>query len=439
MTATSINAADIRFSSATREQAAANLGTILTSLTTFIRRYVVINTDQVVAIALWVAHTHAIDAADCTPYLQITSATKRAGKTRLLETLEPVVARPWLTGRTSAAALVRKVDAETPTLLLDESDAAFKSEKEYAEALRGILNTGYRRSGKSTVCIGQGANITAKGFRTFSAKALAGIGELPDTIADRCIAIQLRRRTTDEPFDRWRERDGHQQAAPFHEQLSAWAALATEILRDARPNLPSSLGDRQADVWEPLIAIADLAGAEWSHRARHAAIALAGSAEDTDIHIELLTDIRDIIADYTGTSIPTKELLERLTEHDDRPWATWRKGDKPITARGLTRLLGPLGIHPYRHLRTARGYRIDAFSDAIARYLGFQASMCHNPNKTGPERAIFKCHEVSSGDTSKSQETPIDTGVVTHGHIETGISGPKWIPTGSRDDDDGLF
>jgi hypothetical protein len=109
----------------------------LQDLRAFVRRFVVVTDDQAIALALWIAHTHVIDAFDCTPYLQITSATKRAGKTRLLEVLEPLVARPWLTQRVSAAALVRKIDKEHPTLLLDESDAAFKGEKDYAEALRG--------------------------------------------------------------------------------------------------------------------------------------------------------------------------------------------------------------------------------------------------------------------------------------------------------------
>src|SRR5690349_18410045 len=39
----------------------------------FLCRYVVLADDEGTAIALWVAHTHAIEAADCTPYLQITS------------------------------------------------------------------------------------------------------------------------------------------------------------------------------------------------------------------------------------------------------------------------------------------------------------------------------------------------------------------------------
>ena len=80
---------------------------------------------------------------------------KQCGKTRLLEVLEPLVPRPWLTGRVSAAVLTRKVDGETPTLLLDESDAAFTHRSAYGEALRSLLNSGYRRSGRSSLCVGQ--------------------------------------------------------------------------------------------------------------------------------------------------------------------------------------------------------------------------------------------------------------------------------------------
>lgn len=363
---------------------AADFDILLDNVAAFVRRYVVVNDHQVTTIAVWIAHTHAFAAADCTPYLQVTSATKRAGKSRLLEVMEPLVTRPWLTGRTSAAALVRKVDAEWPTLLLDESDAAFRGEKEYAEALRGILNTGYRRSGKSTVCVGQGANIHAHDFKTFCPKAIAGIGDLPDTIADRSIPIQLRRRMRDEPCERWRERDGHREANPLREQLATWGPSALEALRDARPAFPEGLGDRQADVWEPLLAIADMAGGTWPSRARNAAIVLTGSAEDTDVRVELLRDVREILSEYDiAAIIPTKELIEKLTALEDSPWGTWTKG-KSITPHRLTRLLGPLGIRPV-HLESHRGYRVDAFQEAIARYLPIKASVCQELNKDGPE------------------------------------------------------
>jgi hypothetical protein len=101
---------------------------VLGGLVAFIRRYVALSDEQADMTALWVMHTHSIDAADCTPYLHIKSAEKRSGKTRLLEVLALLAARPWLTGRVSAAVLVRKTANEQPSLLLDESDAAFKGD-----------------------------------------------------------------------------------------------------------------------------------------------------------------------------------------------------------------------------------------------------------------------------------------------------------------------
>ncbi len=133
------------------------LAGLLDDLAAYVRRYVVLDDAQLTALTLWTFHTHVFDAADATPYLSVTSAEKESGKTRLLEVLELVAARPWLTGRVTAAVLARKVDKETPTLFLDESDAAFGGEKEYAETLRGMLNTGYRRGGRSSLCVGQGA------------------------------------------------------------------------------------------------------------------------------------------------------------------------------------------------------------------------------------------------------------------------------------------
>jgi len=114
---------------------------LLDSIKSLIRRYVFLSEHQARIVATWVVHTHTFDAADSTPYLAITSAEKQSGKTRLLEVFLTLVANPWFTGRVTAAVLTRKIDVERPTLLLDESDAAFNGEKEYAEALRGVLNT----------------------------------------------------------------------------------------------------------------------------------------------------------------------------------------------------------------------------------------------------------------------------------------------------------
>jgi hypothetical protein len=402
------------------------LAAALDDVRAFVRRFVVLSSHQAVAVTLWIAHTHVVDAAECTPYLQVTSATKGAGKTRLLEVVEPLVARPWLTGRTSAAALARKMDAEHPTLLLDESDAAFKGEKEYSETLRGVLNTGYRRSGKTTLCVGQGAKFTVRDFATFGPKAIAGIGKLPDTVADRAIPIALRRRTADEPCERWRERDGQTAAAPVRDALVAALAPLADRFADARPAIPPTLGDRQADVWEPLFVIADAAGADWTAAAERAATTLVGEQTDDDVVVELLTDLRAILADDAADVWPSADLIAKLVADEVRPWATWRKDEKPITGRGLARLLAPLGIVPDRHQTPSgqvRGYRRDAFDDAIARYLPICLSKCQNVNNDGPEPAISKCLASGRVDTLKSDNTPIETGEKTLRHIEPGLRG----------------
>ena len=284
---------------------------MLDDVACYIRRYVVLSDSQARACTLWVAHCYAFAAAEATPYLNVTSAVKQCGKTRLLEVLEPIVPAPWLTGRVSAAVLTRKVDSETPTLLLDESDAAFTHRSEYGEALRSILNSGYRRSGRSFLCVAQGEGLAYRDFSTFCPKAIAGIGPLPDTVTDRSIRIALKRRAPDESLDRFRLRHAPRVGAPLRAQLDAWQRTALEALRDAEPPLPPALSDRAADVWEPLLAIADLAEGDWPRRARHAAIALSGrvSVDDDTLSTRLLADVRHV---FTEETIGSADLVHRL-------------------------------------------------------------------------------------------------------------------------------
>lgn len=297
---------------------------LLDELVAFVCRYVVLTPAQVSVLALWIVHTHAIDAADTTPYVSITSAEKESGKTQTLETLEHLVARPWLTGRVSAAVLVRKVDAVQPTLLLDESDAAFGGEKEYAEALRGLLNTGYRQSGKASLCVGQGAGLTYKDFSTFCPKAIAGIGELPDTVASRSIPLRLRRRRPDESVERFRRREVEADAASLRERAATFADAHLEQLEPARPALPDELGDRAQDVVEPLLAIADAAGGEWPTLAREAFVELLRlqQVDDESMGVRLLADVRAIFETGGADRVSTADLLAELVALDEAPWAS---------------------------------------------------------------------------------------------------------------------
>ena len=230
-----------------------NGAAILARVSSFIRRYVHLSDEQARIAAVWVAHTHGVTAATTTPYLAVNSATKQSGKTRLLEVFELLVAKPWLTGRVTAACLVRKVDQMRPTLLLDESDAAFGGKKEYAEALRGILNTGFYSGGVASCCVGQGVNISFKDFKTYCAKAIAGIGTLPDTVADRSIPIRLQRKRPGETVARFRRRHAKHEAAEIKSGISDWIVSIADKLKEAEPTLPDELSDRQQDGIEPFL------------------------------------------------------------------------------------------------------------------------------------------------------------------------------------------
>jgi hypothetical protein len=350
------------------------LAQTLADIAVLLRRYVVLSPTQAVACTLWVAHTHALEAADATPYIAITSPEKESGKTRTLEVLELLVARPWLTSRVTAAVLPRRIDKEQPTLLLDESDAAFGGDKEYAETLRGVLNSGYRRGGGYSVCVGQGANISYVTLSTFSAKAIAGLNKLPDTVASRSIPIRLRRRTAGENIERFRRRDADEAAMTIFQNLESLIAPEIDKLREARPEIPAQLGDRAADVWEPLFAIADLAGDIWPAQAREAALELStgAPAEDDSRGVLLLTDVKAIYDSARVDRLSSASLVAGLNDLAESPWAEWNKG-KGLTQNRLAALLRGFDIRS-RSVRlddetTPKGYLRDQFEDTWNRYL----------------------------------------------------------------------
>jgi hypothetical protein len=339
---------------------------LLSTIADLIRHFIALSEAQARVIALWIAHTHVFEVAGATAYLAITSAEKRCGKTLLLEVLELLVARPWLTARCSAAVLPRKIDKGFPTLLLDESDTAFSGNRDYAEALRGILNSGHRRGGKATICVTRGKDISPRDFGTFCPKAIAGIGELPDTVTDRSIPIRLKRARPGE-VERFRRRDVEGAFAEFQAELAAWAKENIEALREARPSLPDELTARQQDGAEPLLAIADVARGEWPEIARKSLIEILTSAEASDVSqgVRLLTDIRTVLDSMKRDRITSQKLVVALAQIESSPWAG-------LSVYKLSKLLRPFRIAP-RTIRTGKrtfkGYIKQDFEDAWLRHL----------------------------------------------------------------------
>ena len=356
---------------------------LLDDLAAFVRRFVVISDAQAAAVALWIVHTHALEAAEETPYLAITSAEKRSGKTRLLEILTRLVARPLATSNISDAALFRSIANDRPTLLFDEIDAIFGPKARDREDLRGMINAGHRRGAEVRRCGGANRD-RLEVFPVFCPKALAGIGTLPETVADRSLPVRLERRAPSEAVERFRRRDVEPEAAALRERVERFAAESIAALGAARPELPADLDDRAQDWAEPLLAIADLAGGEWAQRARRAIVELRGGepAEDDSIGVRLLADVRGAFETLAADRLSTADLLDHLHGLDEAPWAEWHKG-KPLSARGLSDRLKPYRVRS-RTVRlddgsTPKGYKREQLEDAWRRYLPANpASIRHN-------------------------------------------------------------
>src|ERR1700686_1521123 len=215
--------------------------------------------------------TWFIDVVQVAPLAIITAPEKRCGKSQLLFLLGRLSARAITTSSISPAALYRTIDAWCPTLLIDEADAFMKDNEE----LRGLLNSGHTRE-SAYVIRTVGDNFTPTKFNTWGAKALAGIGHVADTLMDRAVILELRRKLPHEEVARIR----HAEPGLFdalRSKLARFAEDCRDQVRQARPPLPHSLNDREQDNWEPLLAIAMAAGDEWLLLGTAAAFKLSGS------------------------------------------------------------------------------------------------------------------------------------------------------------------
>jgi putative DNA primase/helicase len=338
---------------------------LLNAISIAIRRHVVMPDHAADAAALWVVHTYLLDCFGISPRLAITSPEKGCGKTTALDVLSHLIFRPLPTANASAAAIFRVVESQRPTLLIDEADTFLPENEE----LRGILNSGHRQGGYVVRTVVVGEDFEPRAFSTYSACAIALIGRLPGTLADRSVPIQLRRRRADEAIEAFRF-DRTEHLDQIARKVARWAADNVDRIRGADPHMPAGVFNRTADNWRPLLAIADVAGGEWPARARRA-IQCAGAGDDESVRVLLLADIRAIFTERDVDRLSSMELVGALIGIEDRPWAEWKRG-KPISANGVARLLAPFGIAPgtiRKGDETPKGYQLAQFEDAFGRYL----------------------------------------------------------------------
>lgn len=340
---------------------------LLSQISATVLRFIVCDHTTAHAVALWAAMTWLIDVVQVAPLAVITAPEKRCGKSQLLFLLGRFVCRPLTASNITPAALFRSIDAWKPTLLVDEADAFMRDNEE----LRGLLNCGHTRDSAYIVRV-VGENHIPTKFNVWGAKALAGIGKLADTIMDRSIILELRRKLPSEVVDKLR----YAEPGLFEELSAKLARFAVDHKEDvmgARPELPEQLNDRAQDNWEPLLAIAGVAGGEWPERARQAAIKLSGCDSPVNtVGTELLFDIQEIFESKSLDRISTAELIKALCEDDEKPWATYNRG-RSITPRQISTRLKEYGITSKSvrigYSNTPKGFMFEQFMEAFARYI----------------------------------------------------------------------
>jgi hypothetical protein len=321
----------------------------------FLTRFVAYpSLDAAIAHTLWIAHTHLMAAWESTPRIAFLSPEPGSGKTRALEVTETLVPNPMQAVNVSPAFMFRRVsqDGGAPTILFDEIDAIFGTKvRDSNEELRSFVNAGHRRGAIFGRCIMvPGKPPRLEELPAYCAMAIAGLGDLPDTILSRSIIIKMRRRSPTETVEPFRQRLHAEAGNALRDRLSVWMSSLQNV-GSPWPTLPVSITDRNADIWEGLIAIADAAGGSWPERVRVTAVTLVTDSKGNSgsLGVRLLSDLRTVFGD--AEAMHTETILHALCNLDEAPWGDVR--GKAITSRVLANLLKRYDV-------TSKGVRIDA-------------------------------------------------------------------------------
>lgn len=365
---------------------------LLSELESLFRRFIIVEPEQADAMALWTAHTHLVDVAEHSPLLLVNAPERECGKSLVQEVLGRIAQRAMFAANASTPAIFRAVEMWDIAMFFDEADTFF----DHNPDLHGLVNAGHKRGGCVLRAESSGDSFEPKTFRVFCPKSIAGIAlerHLPDATLSRGIVINMRRKLAHEKVERWRDAD-RDQLDRLARGLARLALDFKDQIRAARPKLPDELSDRAQDNWAPLLAIACAAGPEWQARAAASAIKLSGKAtQPASTSNELLRDIRDVLAGFNATRIPTATLLDKLLKDQEMAWATYNRG-QPFTARQLAKQLATYDIKPKTVRQpktplkpdgsTPKGYEIGQFEDAFTRYLKDQENDPEGPAPIDP-------------------------------------------------------
>jgi putative DNA primase/helicase len=407
-----------------------------------IELYLVLPPGAAVVMGLWCLSCYLYDCFDVFPRLNISSPTKRCGKTLTGDVLSLFCPRPLSTEDATTAALFRIIPKYHPTVFFDEFDTLGDKGDDY----RAILNASHRRNGKvlRTVPVGDGFEVRA--FSVYCPVVVIGIGTVYDTLLDRSITIRLERATKEEIKNKkrfnFRDLESEKNLARQLARLAADSRVA--VLAHGDPKLPEEIYSREADNLRPLATVAEIVGEGWPLRLITAYANLCGDegkGESDGLRIELLRDIREVLREREDTNIFSQDLTDALCSMPDRPWHELNRG-KSISATWLAKQLKTFRIIS-KSVRVGdnskKGYRRADFEDVFERYLDRETDLDVSKRHSVTEainidesKELETSHAIEC-DGTKSHENPVNVAVCRCdvSNVENGNGHTKAIETKS--------
>ncbi len=228
----------------------------------YIKQYVFFIDDRYIAyLSLWVIGTYFHRCFSHYPYVWI-NAEKQSGKSLLMKVLSRIAFNGVIIIDPTAAIIFRDVAANSVTQFFDEMEQLTKHDKENRNAIFAIFNSGFEKgtSVKRAEKIKSGG-FDIREFSTYSPKMFAGINSIDEVLRDRTVKLRMMRKKPDEHVDRYKETKMNlEYQAKLRDDLYFFALKhgpeVAKIYEDGQFNL-HHLSDREKDIWEPIIAIAE--------------------------------------------------------------------------------------------------------------------------------------------------------------------------------------
>ncbi len=216
-------------------------------------------------------------------------------------------------------------------------------------------------------------NDQVKVFGIFGPVAMAGLGKarLPDSLTDRIIKIPMEPVKPGESVERFRQRILDHKYKTYRDALGEFCERADCKLDIEAVTIPETLNGRDVDNWEPLLAIAGVAGGDWHARAQRAAVWFctekAMTKRDT-LALRLLKEVVEYLQEVTKAS--TEQIYHHLYNKSGASWRDFKFFNESWIRDMLYQFPGAPRQGDVRigEMR-AQGFHIDWFADLIERYI----------------------------------------------------------------------